>query len=183
MSRDYLGGVRNTDPSTSRNAAEALTEARLSHLQHLVVGALSQYGPCTTSELSDRLNIPRDTLSPRFPKLRALGAVEDSGVRRVPLGLNRAQIVWKLGGSSNDEPRRAARPLNEAQSEVLKAVIANGGWNTADNWIWTDILTTERIFGQLVRLGYVVRAPNYGPFQLTDQGRAWGLLNATQQDI
>lgn len=88
--------ARNTDPQTSHDAANALSEDTLTRLQSAVVAALAAHPHgLTTVEIAAVTGIERDTISPRMPKLVELGIVIDSGQRRVPRGKTRAGIVWK----------------------------------------------------------------------------------------
>jgi len=89
--------ARNTDPVTSHEAAESVRGAVSARLQRLLLVLLDLYPDgLTCSEAAAMLRMPRDSLSPRFPSLRHLKLVHDSGGRRAgPTG--RRQIVWRLG--------------------------------------------------------------------------------------
>lgn len=84
--------VRNTDPQTSRNAAQTVD---LNALEQLTLDALREHGPMTTHEIAAKVGRERDSISPRMKKLVAAKLVRDSGERRVPEGRSKAAIVWE----------------------------------------------------------------------------------------
>jgi len=87
--------ARTTDPETSRLAAKALSDEKLSALHALIILALL-HRPLTTTEIGQKTHTDRDTISPRMPALVEGGWVVDSGERRVPPGKRRSSIVWRL---------------------------------------------------------------------------------------
>lgn len=114
--------ARATDPQTSHDAA---AEVDTPKLLAIVVREL-QRCPATTSEIAEATGIPRDSLSPRMPALRAFGLVVDSGERRRPRDedgneYGRAQIVWRVALAGDDLPnekRSTRKRLTEAESRI-----------------------------------------------------------------
>ena len=100
--RGPKANARHADPSTSHDAAQSLGARHLGELQRLIVAALHQVGPSTTSEIAAVLDYPRDSISPRMKTLVAMQQVEDSGTKR-PGPSGRAQIVWALPKESQGE--------------------------------------------------------------------------------
>ena len=120
--------ARATDPQTSHEAA---AEVDVAKLEAVVVARLG-HGPATTSELSERTGIPRDSLSPRMPSLRRYGLIVDSGQRRRPVDGNgnsygRHQIVWRLREDGEPEaPRKktTAERLADAEARIERVHLA-----------------------------------------------------------
>lgn len=94
MTRAY---ARDSDPSTSHDAADSLSEPVLTDLQLKVVDILraEPFG-MTVPDIANRLNLPRDTISPRMKPLVESGVVVDSGLKARPAGHTRMCILWRL---------------------------------------------------------------------------------------
>lgn len=88
--------ARNSDPDTSREAADSMTPGRLGEIEGRVVAALKAepFG-LTVPEIADALDLPRDTVSPRMKTLVRRGLVEDSGAKKRPDGHKVSCIIWK----------------------------------------------------------------------------------------
>lgn len=94
------GAARHTDPPTSHAAAATVDVNRL---ERIIIDSLKQYGPLTMSEIAASARVPRDSLSPRTPRLVRLDVMVDTGMQRPPerfgcreRGMRRSQIVWQL---------------------------------------------------------------------------------------
>lgn len=93
------GLARNTDPQTSKDAAMAVN---IGNLEGLILVNLRtfQIRGMTTSEIAQRSNTPRDSLSPRMKGLVAKKLIVDSGERRAPTiddgRRHPKQIVWQI---------------------------------------------------------------------------------------
>ena len=86
--------ARNTDPTTSHEAAE---KVKVGHLEMMVLDALLAAGVrgMTSHELVADIGLPWSTVTPRLRPLANRGLVVDSGQRRDgPTG--RVCIVWRL---------------------------------------------------------------------------------------
>jgi predicted ArsR family transcriptional regulator len=84
------GKARRSDPQTSHQAARSV---QTSDLEGWVLAALRSQGPQTTEQLSERLNISLQSITPRMRPLVTKGLVRDSGARLK--GENgRSRIVW-----------------------------------------------------------------------------------------
>lgn len=89
--------ARNTDPDTAHEAADALTGSEaLAYLQKLVCDALAAHDGLTVTEIARLVGQPRDTISPRMRPLEKAHRVEETDERRVPAGMKKKQIVWRL---------------------------------------------------------------------------------------
>ena len=67
--------ARRGDPDSSKEAAVSV-EAALPHLQQLVLDALKAMGTATCEEVSDRVELERVTISPRFKPMEKAGLIE-----------------------------------------------------------------------------------------------------------
>jgi predicted ArsR family transcriptional regulator len=86
------GRHRRHDPDTSVAAARSTDATRL---EALVIEALTRYGPQTTEELANRLQLAVVTVSPRMVPLEEKLVVERTPERRRGLS-GRPRIVWAL---------------------------------------------------------------------------------------
>lgn len=90
--------ARNTDPTTSQEAANSLSEGSLAALQKIVVDILKAHPDGLTvpeiAVLADRTVV---TISPRIRPLVRAGVIHDSGIKKIPPEHTRACIVWKFG--------------------------------------------------------------------------------------
>jgi len=86
--------ARNSDPLTSHEAADGVTE-HLPLLEGKVFKAIASNGSTGMNihEVEASTGIPIQTCSPRLAPLRRKGFILDSGYRR-PGGTGRKQIVW-----------------------------------------------------------------------------------------
>lgn len=87
----YAGLARNSDPDTAKEAAANTNAARMAAL---VLADLRKNGPSTSREIAARLNVGRDSVSPRIPQLRLDGCVHETNERRD------GQAVWAASGVS-----------------------------------------------------------------------------------
>ena len=90
--------ARRTDPDTSRAAADAMTDERLSELaQAALDGVLAHPEGITAQDLARETGYDHNTIAPRLRPLANKGLIHDSGERRIPVGKTRPTIVWKIG--------------------------------------------------------------------------------------
>lgn len=90
--------ARNTDPTTSQEAANSLSEDCLTALRKIVVDILKVHpSGLTVPEISAIANRTVVTISPRIRPLVNIGVIHDSGIKKIPPGHTRACIVWKFG--------------------------------------------------------------------------------------
>lgn len=89
----HIAGHRDTD--TSRDAAEAVSPT-INERQRMVVDALRTWGPMTTVEVCEKLGFLFHQLQPRFSECRALGLIEDSGLRGKSRDPKRNGIIWRV---------------------------------------------------------------------------------------
>ena len=93
--------ARNTDPTTSHNAAASVATDTLTRTQALILEALRAHGPLTDEQLCQRIaDVERKPVSvsgirTRRSELVTAGRVIDTG-RRQPTLTGRSAIVWKL---------------------------------------------------------------------------------------
>jgi hypothetical protein len=81
------GRARKNDPETSKTAARSI-KPRL--LESLVIAALQDYGPMTTSVIAEIVRVPRDSISPRMKPMEQRGLVVRTSEKRD------GRIVWRL---------------------------------------------------------------------------------------
>lgn len=94
--------ARDTDPATSHEAAESITEADVNRLFGLILQVLrASPAGLTVPEIAERVQLPRDTVSPRMRPMQERGLVYAQG-KRIPPGHTRSCLVWKAG---SDEDR------------------------------------------------------------------------------
>jgi hypothetical protein len=113
--------ARNTDPSTSHQAAGALNqEGKAWTLSKLVLEAIRASGArgMTGWELCQQTGIEVQTLTPRLAPLQARGLIKDSGLRR-PGRTGRKQIVWTY---STDPQPLAWSSSTSSQSLIFSAL-------------------------------------------------------------
>jgi len=93
MSTDTLWDhlARETDPSTSKAAAESIVDA-LPQMKARVLTALRE-GPATAGEIGDRIGMPCHCVSSRLNQLRSAGLAGDTDCTR-PGATGRPQRVW-----------------------------------------------------------------------------------------
>ena len=90
--------ARRSDPDTSRSAADAMTDDRLTELALAALGAVRSHPEGITAQDMARVTgYDHNTISPRLRPLANKGLIHDSGERRIPVGKSRATIVWKIG--------------------------------------------------------------------------------------
>jgi hypothetical protein len=103
--------ARTTDPDTSHDAADSMTEQRIGHLMQIVVDALEGLGGEGTREhVYDYVRPTWDSsadiaqsLSPRFAPLQRLKRIHNTGRK----GINRSghpAIIYALGPPPQKEP-------------------------------------------------------------------------------
>ena len=90
---DQLALWRKTDPATSREAALSIKD--LGELEGMVLIWLQSHpSGGTSTEIAGGLGLPRDSISPRIPRLREKGLAIATDERR-PGPSGRNQIVWR----------------------------------------------------------------------------------------
>lgn len=86
--------ARNTDPSTSREAAEFVTmTGKRAAQQALTAMAVERYPGLTSLELSKRSRIDRYTLARRLSECEKIGTVKRGQVRRCGVS-GRTAVTW-----------------------------------------------------------------------------------------
>lgn len=88
---EEFGLARNTDPDTSHDAAHSFDAAEL---ELIVWNTLYQWGPMTSEQVAEFLNINLVSISPRFRPLVNKGAIIDTGEKRRNRS-GRSAILWK----------------------------------------------------------------------------------------
>lgn len=92
MDEHEHGLARTKDPDTSHAAARGVDATKL---QGMVLYAMREWGSMTASEISERLEISLQSITPRMRPLAEKGLIRDSGERRMtPRG--RKSIVWEI---------------------------------------------------------------------------------------
>ena len=90
--------ARNTDPTTSQEAANSLSDGCLTALQKIVVDILKAHSSGLTvpeiAAIADRTVV---TISPRIRPLVNAGVIHNSGTKKIPPEHTRACIVWAFG--------------------------------------------------------------------------------------
>ena len=101
--------ARNTDPSTSHAAAQAITHAAPG-IEQDILDILSEFpGGLTIQEIADITGINLVTISPRIAPLRRRGQVHSIGKRKNPSG--HMALIWTLGeGPISTAPSPARAP-------------------------------------------------------------------------
>ena len=90
--------ARRADPETSQDAADSLSDDRLSELaQAALDGILAHPEGITAQDLARETGYDHNTISPRLRPLANRWLIHDSGERRIPVGKHRPTIVWKIG--------------------------------------------------------------------------------------
>ena len=93
--------ARNTDPTTSHNAAASVATDTVTRTQAFILEALRAHGPLTDEQLCQRIaDVERKPVSvsgirTRRSELVTAGRVIDTG-RRQPTLTGRSAIVWSL---------------------------------------------------------------------------------------
>jgi hypothetical protein len=105
---DTHGAARNTDPETSREAADSL---KTSHLQEIILTVLGRArAGLTTHEIAAACGIGYQTITPRMKALCSKALVYDTGLRRTWEGgpgspaTTRKSIVWQLTALRDESP-------------------------------------------------------------------------------
>lgn len=78
---------------TSRSAYYEI-QPTLGNRQHVVLDCIREYGPITNTEISVKLKIPINAITPRTKELRKLGLVSSSGKRTCNV-TGKTCLVWE----------------------------------------------------------------------------------------
>ena len=81
LAESYPNRAGYTDQDTSKAAAESM-QSRVSFLQRKALEIL-RHGPRTADEIAFAAGVSALAMRPRLSELTLLGAVKDSGIRRV----------------------------------------------------------------------------------------------------
>ena len=96
--------ARRSDPDTSHNAADNMTEVRLSELAQAALICIGRHPEgITAQDMAVETGYDHNTISPRLRPLANKGLIHDSGERRIPVGKHRPTIVWKIGPKPCDD--------------------------------------------------------------------------------
>lgn len=122
--------ARGTDPETSHIAAASVDTERM---QALVLSALRVLGSSTTEEISDYLDLRRDSVSPRMKPLVMAGKIERVGKKVGSTG--RPSIVWGLTNLADADtaPAKVQR-LRKTQRAVYDILAKLGDMTHGDLW-------------------------------------------------
>lgn len=85
---------------TRRAAHRKMETGRGQRLRELVAEALVKYGPKTPDEIAELLGESPLSIRPRFTELKRVGAIVDTGDRRINKSGNTAK-VWRVAGAAN----------------------------------------------------------------------------------
>jgi DNA-binding MarR family transcriptional regulator len=80
---------------TSIDSYHAFNAEELSHMQHRVLAILKRHGPLSNKQISERGDIPVNSITPRCKELRELGLVVKQGTR-YDERTGRHETVWAL---------------------------------------------------------------------------------------
>ena len=115
--------ARDSDPVTSHEAAASLTESDVGRLYSLILNVLRRCPTgLTVPEIAERVQLPRDTVSPRMRPMQADGLVHATG-KRIPPGHTRSCFVWKAG---NDEDQSTAETVHDHAGSAAGAIDGAG---------------------------------------------------------
>ncbi len=126
--------ARNTDPSTSHDAASAIA-LRAPGIEQDIINYIAAHGPSTIQEIADGSGINLVTVSPRVAPLRRRGQVHSIGKRKNPSGS--MALVWALGPEQSapiPEPASTPKPepgparflgMTETEWEANRAAYLN----------------------------------------------------------
>ena len=97
LSAESRAFARSTDPATSFAAARAV-ERTLPVLEQSVLGALSAVGSygATAYEISEALDVPTGSVTPRLRPLERKGLVERTDLRRLGPRGRVGSTVWRI---------------------------------------------------------------------------------------
>lgn len=88
--------ARSTDPDTSHEAANAMSDARITELQQAALDALKALGGSgTNDDIVEQSGVDWNTITPRMRPLLRKGLVSIEGKRR-STRTGRKQIIWAL---------------------------------------------------------------------------------------
>jgi hypothetical protein len=93
MSYPNEPGFQNTDTSI---AAAVAMRSRAPTVRECVLDCIEDSAGLATFEIAARLGKSYRTVQPRTSELRAVGAIKDSGKRRIDPDTGKAAIVWGL---------------------------------------------------------------------------------------
>ena len=93
MTYEPRARVRRSDPETAKAAAASLEREMLGRLDQRILDHLESFGPRTSREVADAIDVDRQSVSPRFVHLVEAGLVAEDGKRENPSG--RRAIAWK----------------------------------------------------------------------------------------
>jgi len=85
---ETVGFARNTDPDTSKEAAE-----KAPNLEGVVYEAIRTLGRCIADEVVEHLGMRWDSVTPRFASLIRKGLVRDTGERRKGKSRRRQRVM------------------------------------------------------------------------------------------
>lgn len=86
-------GFQNTD--TSQAAADKVKPKAL-WVRARVIDALTRQGPMTTVQIAEAVGLPYESVQPRTSECRAIGLIEDSGVRGPSRDPTKSSVVWRI---------------------------------------------------------------------------------------
>ena len=90
--------VRRSDPDTSKEAAEKVDTARLEQMVYETI----KKRPSTSEEVANVLNIPLQSITPRFAPLKRKGFICDTGEKR-PGASGRSRVVFAVLNENTDQ--------------------------------------------------------------------------------
>ena len=87
-------GYRESDPETSKDAAESMVETAANHRQQ-ILNFLGGHGPATGDAIDEALGWKHATANRRLPELRAQGRVVMT-TETAPTRSGRQARIWEL---------------------------------------------------------------------------------------
>ena len=97
--------ARRTDPRTSHEAAERVTQSGVRQNQARIVLAAVHMSPgLTSAELAERLSVNRQMPARRLPELKTAELVEQGPIRKCTIAGKNA-VTWWAKGSKPEEQK------------------------------------------------------------------------------
>lgn len=80
---------------TSKAAADKV-KPKAAWVRARVIDALTRQGPMTTVQIAAAIGLPYESVQPRTSESRALGLIEDSGLRGKSRDSSKSAIIWRI---------------------------------------------------------------------------------------
>lgn len=86
--------------SAHKKAVAEKVKPRAAWVRARVIDALTRQGPMTTVQIAAALGLPYEAVQPRTKEGKALGTIEDSGLRGPSRDPSKSAIVWRIATAS-----------------------------------------------------------------------------------